>query len=447
MPFIHEQLLANGTTQKGRIVASKAIIDIIKNGQVLTMAVSTGGTGYVVGETFEFLAGSTVAGVTVSGFVATGIVTAISGGVVTALKILSSGAYSTLPTGATATTTNASAAGTGLVLTFTTQVTQWTQDRNDFTDEETDFEWIATSIKAADAPTVGLSTEVSGADGAVRLVTASGFNSGSTFLAQPGAPPDNEMYCSVSGTDPEIYVSVTDRRVNFVFRDGNNVQYGQIGLFLPFTDTAANYPFPGACFGQSRAPNIMSEAMNRNTNGDGNAGIVNCTSSVLAGQLGAYQYRDNLSPAWLGIAEDNADGAEDQRAQIWPQQSDNAQWSFTFAPLVDGFSTDPFSDQTQGILSDNRLGGWFQGSGAGGVPGVSPLGTGNRMTLTVEVHIISNQINDVQVIGIVDGYEACHSIGLTAFEEIERDALAKRYLVFPDTNTADLKRWVAMEKV
>ena len=148
MPFIHEQLTANGTTQKGRIVASKAIIDIIKNGQVLTMGVSTGGTGYVVGETFEFLAGSTVAGVAVSGFVATGIVTAVSAGVVTALKILSSGAYSTLPTGATATTTNASAAGTGLVLTFGTQVAQWTQDRNDFADEETDFEWIVTSVKA-----------------------------------------------------------------------------------------------------------------------------------------------------------------------------------------------------------------------------------------------------------------------------------------------------------
>jgi hypothetical protein len=458
MPFVHQVITPNGTTEFGGVVASKEILDIITGGQVISIAYDSAGTSYVVGETFDFLIGSTVAGTPKPGLdgdiVCRGVVTAEAGGVPSEVKILSAGAYSTLPTGATATTTNASASGTGLVITFATQAAQWTEDRgisgatNPFVDDETDFEWICSSIKASNAPTVGLFSDTGGIDGAVLLMTASAFSSGASFGGQPGAPPTQKPYCSVaqSGTI-DLYVSVTERRVNFTIRNGNNVQYGCIGLFIPFTDTDANYPFPGACMGQSTHINSNNESENRSGfAGAGNVGVVHPADNQSDG-IGCYQYRDNLSPGWFGIGED----ASDQRSLVWPAQFNDAFYSFTEAPQVSGRDTDTFQNggaPYSGALKDDTN-GWFalSAGGSAGVAGVAALGTGSRLSFTCQVHIISELTGDVQIIGIVDGYEAVHGIGLTSFEEIETVGRTKRFLIFPDTNTTNLSRWVAMEKI
>ena len=78
MPFIDEQLVANGTTTLGRIIATKAILDIITNDAVLTLAVNAGGTGYVVGETFDVDGGTVIA--SNPAFNARGVVTAEAAG-------------------------------------------------------------------------------------------------------------------------------------------------------------------------------------------------------------------------------------------------------------------------------------------------------------------------------------------------------------------------------
>ncbi|MCK5497416.1 MAG: hypothetical protein KAI80_13445, partial [Hyphomicrobiaceae bacterium] len=131
MPFIDEQLVANGTTTLGRIIATKAILDIITNDAVLTLAVNAGGTGYVVGETFDVDGGTVIA--SNPAFNARGVVTAEAAGVVTAVKITSAGAYSTLPGAVGQTTSNSSAAGNNdLTVDLTTQVAQWTQDRSTY---------------------------------------------------------------------------------------------------------------------------------------------------------------------------------------------------------------------------------------------------------------------------------------------------------------------------
>ena len=122
MPFLNETLVANGTTSLGRIVFAKAMLDMILNDHVVGMAVNAGGTGYVVGETFDIVGGTPI-----GAFVASGVVTAASGGVVTGVKYISAGAYSTLPGAVGAVTTNASAAGNDdLTVDLTTLVAQWT---------------------------------------------------------------------------------------------------------------------------------------------------------------------------------------------------------------------------------------------------------------------------------------------------------------------------------
>lgn len=437
MPFLNELLVANGTTSLGRIVYSKAVLDMITNDHVVALAVNAGGTGYVVGETFDVVGGTPI-----GAFVARGIVTAESAGVVTAVKYISAGAYATLPGATGAATTNASAAGNDdLTVDLTTQVAFWILDRDDYVDDQTDFEWICTSTKAVNPATVGLITATSGGNDAVRLMVASGFNNGSTFDAQPDASPASVSFLNVPTTNPELFLSTTERRANLMSRDGNNVQYGCIGLFIPLTNVDASYPFPGMAHAQSRGVRAFTEAWNPDGNGSVNAGVVNPGQRTSVAP--PYYYRDNLSTQWLNIAVTATAGAA--TSQMWPKLQNMANYLFTFAPQVDGNTTTP-PDSGQGIFGDNSQ-GWFEDNDGnlGGIQGVTDYGTGNQMSFVVTAHIIKNRAGDVSVIGYIDGYENVHAIGLTAFEEIESFQSASRYIVFPDTNTSETGQWAAME--
>ena len=442
MPFLNETLVANGTTSLGRIVFAKAMLDMILNDHVVGMAVNAGGTGYVVGETFDIVGGTPI-----GAFVASGVVTAASGGVVTGVKYISAGAYSTLPGAVGAVTTNASAAGNDdLTVDLTTLVAQWTLDRSTYVDDATDFEWIATSVKAANPATIGILTVTGSGNDAVRMFTASSFNTVAAWTAQPDASPDAQMFLNVAGQNPEIYVSTTERRVNFMCRDGNNVQYAGLGLFIPLTNNDASYPFPGIAHAQSQAIRAMSASYNQDGNGNNNAGV--CNPGTYTTVFPAVRYRDNLSSAWKTIANVALSASVD--SCCWPHAQRSIDYSLTHAPSLSGKGSDPWSSSTQEMVfqdSNNNADGWFNqpNGGAGGVQGVSPLGTGLQMTLMVTTHIISNSVGDVQVVGIIDGYENCHGIGLTAFEETETYLGASRYIVFPDTNGTDLGQWVGME--
>ena len=446
MSYLEQALTANGVSPDGRIVASLAMIEHAKNANILSLD-SVGvnnGSGYVVGETFDIVGGTPIVinGVSMT---ARGVVTAIAGDDVTAIKITSSGIYSALPGVTDIATTNASGIGDDLlVVNLTTQIAQFTEDRNTFTDLITNFEWIATSIKATNAPTIGVNTILSGADDGFQFVVASSFNAGNTFLTQPGAPPDNEMFMACPNQDPDVFISTTERRLNVLVSDGTNKQYSGIGLFIPFTNSDLNYPFPALCHGQSRSIQAINAA--RSTT---NSGIVNLNSYTIAGQLGPVQYRDNVSPAWLGIALSNNGGAEDQTSQLWPISlvSGNS-FSFTDAPVPTGSaasvaSMDPFGFDA-GTMSDER---WFQSAAAPTMPqGPAPLGPGSRLALTAQLHIVRNQPGNVEVIGIIDGWEHVHGRGLDAFDEIISFD-GRRFLVFNDTNSADIWRFVAMEKL
>jgi len=441
MPFIHETLVANGTTSLGRIVFNKAILDMLLNDQVLTMAVNAGGTGYVVGETFDVVGGTPI-----GAFVARGVVTAESGGIVSAVKYISAGAYSTLPGVTGAATTNASAAGNDdLTVDLTTQTAQWTLDRSTYTDDQTDFEWIVTSVKSVNPPTIGMVSTTDSGNDAAQLMTASGFDNGQTFEGQPDRSP-LAVVLNIPATDPELFLSLTERRANMLSRDGNNVQYGCAGLFIPLTDSDASYPFPGMCHAQATSVRPMSASYSNSGLGSGNAGVVNPMTRSTS--VPPYYYRDNLSVQWLNIARIASSGAAE--SQMWPHVQGNQDYNFSLAPVVDGFTTDPQAQSKNGILKDNVSSsdnGWFEDpdGNADGIQGVSPFGTGAQMSFVVTAHMIANRVGDVQVVGIIDGYENVHGVGLTAFEEIESFQSASRYIVFPDTNGSDLGQWVAME--
>ena len=440
MPFIQQQMIADGVTADGRVVVPKGILDCIINDHVDTMAVNAGGTGYAVGDTFELGTGTAVA-VNGANFRAVGRVVSEAAGVVTAVEIVSAGAYTVDPTGATTTLTGV---GSGLVIDVTMQTALWTQDDSDYTNLTTNFEWIATSVKASNPPTIGMRSELSASNDGIRLMVASSYDNGSTWISQPGAPPSNLFYMGVPNQDPEVFISITERRVNVLVTDDgrNNKQYCSVGLFIPFVDVATNYPFPGFVAGQATTVRAFTEQFNAS-----NRGVVHPIN--FAG-LGCYQYRNNLSAEWFGISEDNNFAAV-PRAQIWPFNTDDARWDFTHAPVPAGSGAsagdmNPFSSsQAAGSLIEDNGEAWFDTADAANFSqGPAPLGTNNQLHFTVQPHIIANQTDDVQPIGIIDGFEAIHGRGLATFEEIET-ATGQRYIVFNDTDSAALNQWTAME--
>lgn len=488
MSFLVEQLVANGGSGSpstlGRIIASKAIFDFITNDSISAIEVDSSssparsGSGYVVGETFDI----TIAGSPQEVFTAVGVVTEIDHGgspeispvgQVTGVKIVSGGAYSDLmqlssPEGDPIlgqATTNASASGTGLVVDVTPEEAHWTQDRGfgaasplpatDYSNDSSDFEWICTSLKASNAPTIGLKTGVT-TNGYARLMTATGFSKIELWNSQPGRNPTSgsgESVLPMPSTNPQIYVSSTERRVNICIRDGAFSHYGILGLFIPYTDSAANYPFAGMVAGTTvgaLAFNVIRDSISAAP-----STVASGVVSPMALQNGTstgcpYWYRDNLSPSWFTICESTAEESN-LIAQMWPNQSNLAQYDFTFAAQVSGKGTDPnggAASAQAGAFADESL-GWFGSADGGGegVPGIAPLGLQNRASIVVQPHIIKNQTSDVQAIGILDGFEAVHGRGLTSFEEIVQPNNGKRYIVFNDVNSGDLWRWVAMEIV
>ncbi len=445
MPWFQQQLLADGVTAEGRVVTPKAILEAIINDHIATIAVNVGGTGYVVGEEFDIVGGTAVALNGVN-FVARGRVTTEVAGVVTGVELLSVGAYTIAPGTTGLATTNATLAGNDdLTLDVTIGSPLWTQDESDYVDLLTNFSWLASSTKALNPPTIGFQSQQSGANDGMRIVVATGYDNGSTWLTQPGAPPTNRFYMAVPNQDPLIYISHTERRVNVLVTDGTFKQYAGAGLFIPFVDIDANWPFPGIVHAQSQSVIAFNS-----TYSSSNAGIVNAASFT---GLGMYQYRNNISADWLGIEGDNSIGA-DNDAVIWPNLDDDARYDFNRAPIPagSGVSTNdmsPFASNqpTGSFQDDDPAGGWFNVDESGnGAQGPAPLGIANQLHFSMPAHIIRNQTDNAQLIGVVDGFEHLHGRGLDAFDEIETPD-GRRYLTFQDSNAAQLYRWVAMEKL
>ena len=337
------------------------------------------------------------------------------------------------------------APGGAVSLDVTIGTALWTEDSSDYVDLLTNFEWLATSTKVSNPPTIGFQSQQSGANDGMRIVVATGYDNGSTWLTQPGAPPTNRFYMAVPNQNPDLYISITDRRVNVMVTDGSFQQYAGAGLFIPFVDVEANWPFPGIVHAQSQ--NVV--AFNTGF-GSNNAGIINAASFT---GLGMYQYRNNISTDWLGIEGDNSIGA-DNDAVIWPNLDDNSRFDFNDAPVPAGSGAsaadmNPFnSNQPSGSFQDDdSVGGWFNVDESGnGAQGPAPLGIANQLHFTMPAHIIRNQTDNAQLIGIVDGFEALHGRALAAFDEIESPE-GRRYLCFADSAATNLYRWVAMEKL
>lgn len=453
MPFIAEQLSADGVTEFGRIVWAKALLDTMTNYTVESIvSIDTPGSGYVVGETFEL---DNAAGTPI--FHARGEVLAVDGGGgVTQARIISCGAYSTAPpTSGGVATTNASASGNNaLVVDLSVNDPLWTVDNENYADAATDFEFIATSTYGSGiAPTVGFKTFLrAGSIPRVLLQGQLAYNGLFSFEGQDGKSPGAVTAQSETGAcvnctdaDPVLFASITERRVICVCADPPRYQVGYVGLFVPFVDDPGNYPYPimaaGTCVLTS------SETINTNYDDGPQSDVRQGHSSVVhpwtdsdndGGDTSCYAYRDNLTPSWIQF-DGRAQGGSG--AYVWPNKGDNS--LFTHAPEILGQSTDPFNFNTGAIGEDD----WFEADGAGAnTPGVSPIGDFGRNVLPVPCQLIKGAASSVELIGFIDGLYAVHGRGLTEEDRIE-DLDGVRYLCIPDTGGAPLSKWLAIAEV
>jgi len=477
MGWLHENLVANGGAGSpatfGRVAVAKAIFDFITSDCLADITVNNGGDNYAVGETFDITIplspGNVLEVFTAKGVVesiGTGSPTRSPGGSAVRVKVYSGGAYKNLIQSpeldlTNVPTTNASLSGTGLTVDCTPEAAHWFERRGngaqspiagtDYVDDGTDFEWVCTSLKSTNPPTIGMDTAQSGGNGALRIMVATGWDKTQTLFSQPDASKNGpKLLCP--GTDPEIYISSTERRVNILIRDGNFCQYGVLGLFIPFTNTEANYPFPGLVAGQTQGYLNFTDTFDDNQSaapGNANSGIIH-PMELQDGTAGSgpYYLRDNVSPTWKVISR-SVSNSPTRPIAVWPRTSGDNQYQLTDAPTVSGFTTDPDSYVNRGILVDDEANerGWFltENLATGrGAPGIGLIGLNNRMSFVVQPHFIQGLTSDVQVIGLIDGFQAVHGIGLTAFEEIV-EFQGRRFVVFPDTNTGILYHWVAME--
>jgi hypothetical protein len=251
-------------------------------------------------------------------------------------------------------------------------------------------------------------------------------------------------------------MSTTERRVNILVTNSSLVyrQYGGSGLFIPFVDVDSNYPFPGIVHGQSVSIRDFTETYSNSLN----AGVVN---PINFNALGCYQYRDNLSTGWFGITSDNSAGAQTAvPGIIWPDQGTRSEYSFNKAPVpTNGVGGVDADDMTPGCDASgtateyaNLYGGmdegsWFQNDAdATAAQGPQPYGFSSRLHFTVQAHIVSVKVNDTQMIGVLDGWEAVHMRGLSDFDEIESPD-GRRFIAFSDTGDSSLYRGVAMEMI
>jgi len=461
MPFIEQQLVADGVTTEGRHIVTEAVHAAITAAaghvsSITATITSPQSSGYAVGDLFRLNTGTPVV-VNGTSFHATGRVTALTspeaGGQVAAVEIVSWGAYTafTYPSPLNSpenviqgvpTVTLTGAGDDGLLVDITTDTPKWTSDSYIQDSPLTQIDWLTTSIKSSNAPTIGLRSELNGVNDGIRLTMGSSYSGILPWNTQPGSPPTNTFYMGVSNQNPKIYISTTERRVNLLVTDGTNRQYGGMGLFIPYTDVASNYPFPAIIHGQAVTVRAFSEIW-----GTSNRGIAH---PIDFSALGCYQYRNNLSSEWFGITAANGVGTQVCRALIWPAGGTESAYSFVFAPVPTGSNAtagnmDPFTSSAPlGNLDEDDF---FQtDASSGGPQGPAPLGLNNQMHYTVEVQIIANLVNDVQMIGLVDGWEAVHGRGLNNFDEIQNQN-GRRYVVFDDTLSGTLYRWTAMEMV
>lgn len=243
-------MLQRGTATDYQDLLSQ-LVQIATATNIATAAVSAGGTGYTVGDVLTLSGGTKTHSATVE-------VTAVSSGVVTAVKLRDGGAYSVAPTSPASTT---GGTGSSCTITITTASTGWSASRdttytyNSVTEKEVILE--GAGLAGADEIFVGLKsyTILNGITTAHNwhLNAMTGYNSGLDYAAQPGISPASSpstgggCYVPLMNASMDFWFFITGRRILGIVKteDVSTTHYQSFYLgLLDAYQSSTEFPYP-----------------------------------------------------------------------------------------------------------------------------------------------------------------------------------------------------------
>lgn len=196
-------------------------------GAAQSATVAAGGSGYVVGDVLTLSGGT-------GNVASTFRVATVSSGVVTSVTVVEQGSYATAPTSPVSTT---GGSGTGCTLTVT------------FGNGTSEAEIIMEGPgSGSDEIYVGWKTYENAGNRQLELAGFTGFDTGLLWQNQPGISPGRSgsnggHYCQTHQLAIPFWVSVTARRIMFVYKTVTSYGSGHLGFLDPYM-TGSEWPYP-----------------------------------------------------------------------------------------------------------------------------------------------------------------------------------------------------------
>lgn len=298
--------LSRGTSTDYKDLLTK-LDQFMVGDHVATVAIVSGGTGFAVGEIITLTDGTFTKA-------ARFIVTSVSAGVITGIRIWDSGAYSVNPDLTATTSWTTSGSGTGATFDLTMEVSNWTKQLDDST-LDSSTERVVWWEETATGVVLGIRTysNVDGSNTARNwmLFGASSWNGALPWYQQPDISPNGlntglgtvdttptnfaGMYLKNNDTFPmDYWFFVTSRRIIVMAKLFNGVittpRYSScyMGLLNPF-GTSAEYPYPLYIAGS--ATDIL-KAWNANAPAFQMTGLTHVLGSSVYGGPGFYFKND-----------------------------------------------------------------------------------------------------------------------------------------------------------
>ena len=416
-------------------------------------AVASGGNGYAVGNIITVSGGTLHAGDPAPQF----LVTAVSGGVVTALRPYRSTRYDVMPTNPAATT---GGAGTGLTVNLSRF--SWTHPgatSENYVDNVTNFSFWLRGVNAAGGdPFIGVRSIQFGTARQWGFKCATSFNPLTTFELQPNASPGDYTAPGSSGgqripsTEAAVtlFLSWSARVVNGVSRTAPTYEHFHLGLFLPFIDSpATKYPFPLICAGTTRSDTVdINTAFNgRGVNNENtmHASILHHGESAAGTTGGPHMLRDIVG-AWRPF---EVEQATDGNFAIWPLSEGPGSSTTGLAPNIRTGSglVDLASPNDLAIDGDASGGDSVNPFNSNTGLNPTPFGPGGQNLYYMVTPLIyqTDAGSPMQLYGELEGVYAINGRGLASEDRIS-DAAGVRYFVFTDTLSNENRNFIALRE-
>lgn len=417
---------------------------------VATAAVNAGGTGYAVGEILTAIGG------TFDPSAAKFRVTAVSGGVVTALVKSEGGAYTVSPSSPVSTTSDGS--GTGCTVTVTFASNGWTNNMDNTPSGEREV-WLEGIGGGSDEIHIGIKTFNAEAENEIDqaynwgFVAATGHNGSLEWWEQPDISPGFDgitgdpvttggAFLPLKTTDSyamDYWFSINSRRIRGKVKMSNATITHYVDFYAGFHNqfgTSSDVPYPIYVYASSYRYNAFyADTAPRIT------GMTECIGHGSLVGPGFYRTPDNI---WMSVKNSSAsDGGTPSR---------NASGDYIIYPCG---KTNIEGDVYDGIVSDNLGFNWTHIIPNTGIPG-SPTyrleptpNTSNDLYSLIPATLVASQDdlgrNDIDILGELEGVWWISAASGVGNEDYIDDGDI-RYRIFQNGNRNEVFSFMAMEE-